>query len=74
MLQDKTVLIWSQENGSNTWTKKLLQPEPFGDVVWRVSWSTSGSVLAVSCGDNKITLWKENVDGGFSQIGDASEH
>ncbi|KAJ3214934.1 GTPase-activating protein S13 [Dinochytrium kinnereticum] len=63
----------SQENNSGPWTKKLLQKEPFPDVVWRVSWSTSGNILAVSCGDNKITLWKENLDGEYGQIGDVSE-
>lgn len=34
---------------------------PFEDVVWRVSWSLSGNVLAVSGGDNKVSLWKENL-------------
>lgn len=26
----------------------------FGDVVWHVSWSVTGSILAVSGGDNKV--------------------
>ncbi|OCK95698.1 uncharacterized protein K441DRAFT_555970, partial [Cenococcum geophilum 1.58] len=29
----------------------------------RVSWSLSGNVLAVSSGDNKVTLWKEDLKG-----------
>ncbi|KDN35578.1 WD40 repeat-like protein [Tilletiaria anomala UBC 951] len=40
----------------------------FPDTVWRVSWSVSGNVLAVSCGDGKITLWKENLKGGWECI------
>ena len=35
----------------------------FPDVVWRVSWALAGNVLAVSCGDGKVTLWKENLKG-----------
>jgi protein transport protein SEC13 len=50
-----------------------LKADPFPDVIWRVSWSIAGNILAVSCGDNKITLWKENFDGEFCQIGDVNE-
>ncbi len=40
----------------------------FPDTVWSVSWSISGSVLAVSCGDGKISLWKENLKGGWECV------
>jgi protein transport protein SEC13 len=30
-----------------------------------VSWSLSGNVLAVSTGDNRISLWKEKLSGGW---------
>lgn len=33
-----------------------------GETVWRVSWSITGSILAVSSGENKVTLWKESLD------------
>lgn len=56
--QDKTVLIWTQVGGQ-PWVKSLLRDEPFADTVWRVSWSESGNLLAVSCGDGKIYLYKE---------------
>jgi protein transport protein SEC13 len=26
-------------------------------------WSTTGTILAVTGGDNKVTLWKETPDG-----------
>ena len=42
----------------------------FPDVVWRVSWSLAGNVLAVSCGDGKVTLWKEGVKGGWECVSD----
>ncbi|GAA5946996.1 hypothetical protein JCM3765_002110 [Sporobolomyces pararoseus] len=40
----------------------------FGDVVWRVSWSVAGNVLAVSSGDGKVSLWKENLKGKFEEV------
>ena len=40
----------------------------FPDVVWRVSWSLAGNVLAVSCGDGKVTLWKESLKGAWECV------
>jgi protein transport protein SEC13 len=37
-------------------------------VVWRVSWSVFGNVLAVADGSNTVTLWKEAVDGEWAQV------
>ena len=31
--------------------------------MWRVSWSVTGNVLAVSGGDNKVHLFKETPEG-----------
>lgn len=42
----------------------------FPDVVWRVSWSVAGNILAVSCGDGKVTLWKENLKGVWECVSD----
>ncbi|THU94495.1 WD40 repeat-like protein [Dendrothele bispora CBS 962.96] len=42
----------------------------FPDVVWRVSWSLAGNLLAVSCGDGKVTLWKENLKGTWECVSD----
>jgi protein transport protein SEC13 len=56
------------------WEKKTLGDNyTFPDVVWRVSWSVSGALLAVSSGDNQVTLWKENLDGVFEQVGDVAQ-
>jgi protein transport protein SEC13 len=63
--QDKTVLIWSWDEKSSQWSKTPLKNEKFGEVLWRVSWSISGNILAVSGGDNKVTLWKQNLDGNW---------
>ncbi len=64
--QDRTVRIWTSDSATPTqWTSKVLQ---FDAVVWRVSWSLSGNVLAVSGGDNKVTLWKENLKGDWECV------
>jgi len=42
----------------------------FPDVVWRVAWSLAGNILAVSCGDGKVTLWKENLKGQWECVSD----
>jgi hypothetical protein len=67
--QDKTVYIWTQDSARAPWSKVALEPTnvaptaggapagaegKFGDVVWRVSWSVSGNVLAVSSGQSSL--------------------
>ena len=77
--QDKTVLIWTKDSPTVSWVKTALDLSStsvaaapgaaaalagkFPDVVWRASWSLAGNILAVSCGDGKVTLWKENLKG-----------
>ncbi|KAJ7590435.1 WD40-repeat-containing domain protein [Mycena floridula] len=75
--QDKTVLIWTKDSPTAPWVKTALDggagtgaPGKFPDVVWRVSWSLAGNLLAVSCGDGKVTLWKENLRGGWECVSD----
>lgn len=60
--QDKHVYIWHKELDGD-WKKTDIRPEGFSDVAWRVSWSHSGNVLAISCGKNKVYLYKETLDG-----------
>ena len=63
--QDKTVRIWTSDpSNPNEWKSTVLN---FDAVLWRVSWSLSGNVLAVS-GDNKVTLWKENLAGEWDCV------
>ncbi|PFH44721.1 hypothetical protein AMATHDRAFT_72215 [Amanita thiersii Skay4041] len=82
--QDKTVLIWTKDSPTSPWMKTSLDPSStytstggvapppgkFPDVVWRVSWSLAGNLLAVSCGDGKVTLWKENLRGAWECVSD----
>lgn len=63
--QDKTVRIWTSSGDGGEWSSKVLA---FDAVVWRVSWSLSGNVLAVSAQDNKVTLWKENLKGEWECV------
>ena len=77
--QDKTVLIWTKDTPTAPWHKTVLDPTAgavspapgkFPDVVWRVSWSLAGNILAISCGDGKVTLWKENLKGVWECVSD----
>lgn len=53
-----------------TWSPTILHT--FDDVVWSVSWSLTGNILAVSGGDNRISLWKENIENQWICISDES--
>ena len=64
--QDGRVLIWTQSQPGGPWQPKQLAD--FKATVWRVSWSVFGNVLAVSDASGAVTLWKEALDGEWSQI------
>ena len=69
--EDRNVFIWKQ-NEKGSWEPKLLRT--FEAPVWRVSWSITGNVLAVSTGDHKVTLWKQSVDESWIQISTVEDH
>ena len=64
--EDRSVYIWKQTGKDEAWSSTLLAT--FDAPVWRVSWSVTGTVLAVSGGDHKVTLWKMAVDESWLQI------
>lgn len=70
--QDRTVLIWLQDK-AGVWQKQPLTAERFPDVCWRALWSLSGNILAVSGGDNKVSLWKENLKGQWESAGEVEQ-
>lgn len=74
--QDRTVLIHTRASPSAAWQTTSLLPdgETFPEVVWRVSWSLAGNVLAVSGGDGKVSLWKEKggAGGGWECVSEMS--
>eukprot|EP00298_Acanthocystis_sp_HF-20_P006378 c16260_g1_i1.p1 GENE.c16260_g1_i1~~c16260_g1_i1.p1 ORF type:complete len:315 (+),score=121.27 c16260_g1_i1:1-945(+) len=69
--QDRKCFIWTQSENSD-WKKTELPQFPAP--VWRVSWSITGNILAVSTGDNRVTLWKENTDGEWTIVSAVTEN
>jgi len=63
--EDRHVFIFSQEQGQ-PW--ECVSLPKFEAPVWRVSWSITGHVLAVSSGDHQVTLWKQSLDKNWRQI------
>lgn len=59
--EDKSVYVWTMLRNDDPWTPKLMHT--FDAPVWRVSWSLTGNILAVSAGDDDVTLWKESLAG-----------
>ncbi|KAJ7262323.1 WD40-repeat-containing domain protein [Mycena haematopus] len=63
--QDRTVCVWVRDGPAGQWVRSVLDPSggeaggKFPDVVWRVS-----------CGDGKVTLWKENLRGVWECVSD----
>jgi len=68
--QDHTVRIWTLPAGKEVGDAQAWKCETldFEVVVWRVSWSMAGNVLAVSGGDNRVSLWKEKLRGGWECV------
>jgi protein transport protein SEC13 len=70
--EDRTVLIWRQVGGAGkAWSPSLLHT--FAAPVWRVSWSVTGHLLAVSSGDNEVSMWKAGLDGKYTRLDLADE-
>lgn len=75
--QDKSVLIWqfnhdstNNEKGSQTnescWCFDVMHVFP--DTIWRLSWNEPGFLLAVSCGDQNLSVWAEESPGKWISI------
>lgn len=68
--QDRRVIVWTS-NDYTSWTPTILNV--FDDVIWNVSWSLTGGILAVSCGDNEVSLWRENTEGQWTCISETNK-
>jgi len=58
--QDQDVIIWSRRadaDPKDQWYAVKLAG--FKAPIWRVSWSWTGGLLAVTAGDGQITVWKQ---------------
>lgn len=68
--EDGTISIWRCRNSKslkyNDWENifTLKDNKP----AWRVSWSQVGHMLAVSYGDNTVSIFKEDGDRNFKAI------
>jgi WD40 repeat protein len=69
--EDGLVLIWTRRNGETSWNP--VQLHSFGSPVWRVSWSVTGNILAVSSGDSDVLLWKAALDGSWVRCIDVTD-
>jgi len=69
--EDKTVAIWNEDAKSGIWYRK--QTLTFSQKVWRVSWSVMGNILAVSQGDNNVSLWKQSMEGTWQNLSSVKE-
>ena len=67
--EDGQVLLWTSDG--TTFNPSLVHqfPEP----VWRVSFSVTGNVLAVSSGESDVSLWKREVGGRWSKVGEVED-
>jgi protein transport protein SEC13 len=73
---DKTTLLWRQVAVGGPWTAEPLPK--FEAPVWRVSWSITGNLLAVSrvvvmtpqvsSGDSNVSLWKQALSGAWEVV------
>jgi len=69
--QDGSVYIWTKNGGE--WSRVEIKDSKINAVVWRVSWSVTGNILAISSGDNIVTLWKETLDHEWKCISSLTE-
>lgn len=63
---DSKVCVWEKEDGQAEW--KRMEVGAFDKTVWSVSWTPTGSVLGVACGDDNVSLWKEDADGKWLNV------
>lgn len=58
--------IWLQDGFDGRW--KATQLPPLSDPVSRVSWSSVGTFLLVTCENASVSMWKEGEDGVWQQV------
>jgi len=70
--QSGTVCIFTKDfsNGASNGPWRCRKLPPFSETIWKLSWSVTGNILAVSSGENKVTLWKESLeqDGEWKEV------
>jgi len=69
--EDGTVVVWTQEMEGRPWTR--TSKWELGASAWQLSWSVTGSILAVATSSNRVLLYKETPDGGWESVEDPDE-
>lgn len=69
--EDQTVIIWTQDMEGSPWVNS--QVLRLGAPCWRLSWSITGTVLAVASSDSRVTLFKESLDGRWEMINNLAD-
>lgn len=64
--EDRQVHIFNEDMTTRQWN--LTKTLSFSQAAYRVSWSISGNLLAVSLADGTVSLWKEAQIGEWKQI------
>eukprot|EP00927_Polykrikos_kofoidii_P046418 TRINITY_DN40667_c0_g1_i1.p1 TRINITY_DN40667_c0_g1~~TRINITY_DN40667_c0_g1_i1.p1 ORF type:complete len:358 (-),score=53.22 TRINITY_DN40667_c0_g1_i1:539-1612(-) len=59
--EDGTVVIWKQLMSGQPWS--IAKKWTLDAAAWQLSWSVTGSILAVSTSKNQVKLYKESSDG-----------
>ena len=65
--QDGRLIAWNEREDGSVWDPVVIY-ETGGVPLWRVSWSTSGTILAATDGSGGVTLWSEVTDGKWQQV------
>ena len=68
---DKTVIVWVQEIEGQPWRQRCKIQA--ADKVEGLSWSVTGSILAISSGDSETILYKESINGKYEEVGKVNE-
>ncbi|CAE7947329.1 SEC13B, partial [Symbiodinium sp. KB8] len=72
--EDGRVIVWEQRSVGGEWSPKTVRT--FDAPVWRVSWSLTGGILAVTSGDPSgeaaVSLFKQTLLGDWAEV-DAAE-
>lgn len=64
--EDGSVVIWTQAMWNQKWEKQTRWQ--LDASAWQLSWSVTGSILAVSTSHNQVLLYKETLEGSWERV------
>lgn len=63
---DQQVILWEEDVNTNVWINK--QVIYFQHKIDKITWSPNGTILAVSCDNENVFLYKENEEGVWNNL------